>query len=616
MWVEGIQRIVCGVTEATTCHDVVYALAHATGKTGRFTLAERWRNNERLLSPQEHPLRVLAKWGEYSSDVQFILKQTGENAKSPTPGALDAKASSGTRTPDFLHNFSQGSGGNGEVGVTAANGGIRSPPSGNKSDIKKSLTFSGCQNSGEIPLREVSRQEVTTTSSPSQDQTSKESALKTGPGRDSGDVVTVSVHISTRKHKHQSPLGTNSAKNVGQRSPADASPGHPPHHQQKPPPYPDPPSYVRPNAKVGDVQRVWKDNSVSVSKNVDNNLNAKRTPQGNSVSPVGIDGSGGVSRQSFNLGMPKSRRNLLSEFNRRDLEEEFTEDAVTKTDSNSLSRTSSQGLRSTVPTKKTRERRVKMANSDQELHYHELLRLVNLQRERLETQNSELTHYDAEIMYWEEKQRESHRQIQNIEKEMCRLEFSGKDTDEEVAQLDKRHLENELEIGHQQEKTLAYELTLLRSKLANCETELLQCKNKMRTLIDDIVDEKHWRVKDDKEHEEREFQMMREIEELHKVIKEKIRDYDTKIESTEKLDKEVRKLEIVITEKKKQVEDLIREMKAANLESLSFTPNEEIHSLLEGNSHKGPGSGRKIVGSPRQLENAVPTSKNPHGVWV
>ena len=38
--------------------DIVYALAHATGRTGRFTLIERWRNNERLLAPQEHPLQV------------------------------------------------------------------------------------------------------------------------------------------------------------------------------------------------------------------------------------------------------------------------------------------------------------------------------------------------------------------------------------------------------------------------------------------------------------------------------------------------------------------------------------------------------------------------------
>lgn len=38
--------------------DVVYALAHATGQTGRFTLVERWRTNERLLAPYENPLKV------------------------------------------------------------------------------------------------------------------------------------------------------------------------------------------------------------------------------------------------------------------------------------------------------------------------------------------------------------------------------------------------------------------------------------------------------------------------------------------------------------------------------------------------------------------------------
>lgn len=60
VWVEGIQRIVCGVTETTTCQDVVFALAHATGKVGRFTLIERWRSTERLLAPNENPLKVCA----------------------------------------------------------------------------------------------------------------------------------------------------------------------------------------------------------------------------------------------------------------------------------------------------------------------------------------------------------------------------------------------------------------------------------------------------------------------------------------------------------------------------------------------------------------------------
>ena len=91
---------------------MVFALAHATGKSGRFTLLERWRNNERQLAPNENPLKVgsnanalrelgktpnsprfqmfhssftqiLMKWGEYSNDVQFIL-QWNESTKYQT----------------------------------------------------------------------------------------------------------------------------------------------------------------------------------------------------------------------------------------------------------------------------------------------------------------------------------------------------------------------------------------------------------------------------------------------------------------------------------------------------------------------------------------------------
>jgi len=111
VWVEGIQRIVCGVSEKTTCQDVVYALAHATGKTGRFTLIERWRNNERLLAPQDHPLKVLSKWGEYSNDVQFILQRSPlDNNKAPSsPPQQRSKTLEGAVQPSQVkksHTFS------------------------------------------------------------------------------------------------------------------------------------------------------------------------------------------------------------------------------------------------------------------------------------------------------------------------------------------------------------------------------------------------------------------------------------------------------------------------------------------------------------------------------
>lgn len=73
MWLDGYQRVVCGVTEQTTCQDIMIALAHASGKTGRFTMIEKWRTNERCLSPTDFPLLILQKWGEYSNDVQLIL---------------------------------------------------------------------------------------------------------------------------------------------------------------------------------------------------------------------------------------------------------------------------------------------------------------------------------------------------------------------------------------------------------------------------------------------------------------------------------------------------------------------------------------------------------------
>lgn len=76
----------------------------------------------------------------------------------------------------------------------------------------------------------------------------------------------------------------------------------------------------------------------------------------------------------------------------------------------------------------------------------------------------------------------------------------------------------------------------------------------------------------------------------------------------------VASLEIAISEKKKQVEHLVAEMKEANLQSLSIVPPEDIRQIVEGPVKAG--STRKMIGSPRQLENAVPTNKNPHGVWV
>ncbi|XP_028307256.1 ras association domain-containing protein 8 [Gouania willdenowi] len=85
VWVEGVQRVVCGVTEATTCQEVVIALAQAIGRTGRYTLVEKWRDTERHLAPHESPVASLNTWGQYAGDVQLILHRTGPSLTERPP---------------------------------------------------------------------------------------------------------------------------------------------------------------------------------------------------------------------------------------------------------------------------------------------------------------------------------------------------------------------------------------------------------------------------------------------------------------------------------------------------------------------------------------------------
>ncbi|XP_008289650.1 ras association domain-containing protein 8 [Stegastes partitus] len=75
--VEGIPRVVCGVTEETTCQEVVLALAQALGQPGRFTLREKFKDFERCMAPDEHLLETLERYGDQAREVQLTLFHNG-----------------------------------------------------------------------------------------------------------------------------------------------------------------------------------------------------------------------------------------------------------------------------------------------------------------------------------------------------------------------------------------------------------------------------------------------------------------------------------------------------------------------------------------------------------
>uniref|UniRef100_A0A672J9H8 Ras association domain family member 11 n=1 Tax=Salarias fasciatus TaxID=181472 RepID=A0A672J9H8_SALFA len=78
--VDGIPRVVCGVTRETTCQEVVLALAQALGQPGRYNLREKFKEFERCMTPDERLLETLERYGEQAKEVQLILMRRGSSS--------------------------------------------------------------------------------------------------------------------------------------------------------------------------------------------------------------------------------------------------------------------------------------------------------------------------------------------------------------------------------------------------------------------------------------------------------------------------------------------------------------------------------------------------------
>lgn len=108
MLVEGVPRVVCGVTDRTTCQEVVVALAQALGRPGRYTMREKYKECERSVTPNEHILESLGKHGQQVRDVQLTLLHNGPslweelssaNGSKYPPCAQMRKSVAGSRAP-------------------------------------------------------------------------------------------------------------------------------------------------------------------------------------------------------------------------------------------------------------------------------------------------------------------------------------------------------------------------------------------------------------------------------------------------------------------------------------------------------------------------------------
>jgi len=242
-------------------------------------------------------------------------------------------------------------------------------------------------------------------------------------------------------------------------------------------------------------------------------------------------------------------------------------------------------------------------------NYSDLLSLVSAQQSRLQSQHAEIKHCDNELKYWVDGTRHGSEnadyvaasQLDAVLSEVRRLEEAAVHNDEEMLSIEEK--------SHP--PGLRSELEQLRSRLENTDQELQRTNATLRRLGDEM------RSYSQEKSRQREEELRIEVDRIQAEIKQLQRNSEESATVSDKLNREVLDVEAAIQQRKSEVEKLIQEMKTANLESLTISPPEESKAFLDDLAGPAkPGSTRKMLGSPRQLENAVPTSKNPHGVWV
>ncbi|KAK6191026.1 hypothetical protein SNE40_002776 [Patella caerulea] len=573
VWVDGIQRVICGVTNETTCHDVIIALANAMGRIGRFTLVEKWRDIERALPPHEFPALALQKWGEYAIEVKLHLCQLDSEKKK-------GNCNKQNKTVDKLsHSFSP-----------------PEQPAETSSSIKRSSTFSGAHNLYPTPKSHheklVSRlQSITENNS---------EGLHPLPHSSSFTQPVPLPRCTLSSNRTVSPLDLTS----GSKSSYDIM--HPL------------PNHLCPNHNIQNgfaKQHHYSNHEHFVVDQLDINN-----------SPFGVRNSIGRSRS------PQHQEDELVAIEHTLEGENHLLDSSLEIEEYDLDRNFPDILRDSnrndLPFVHTEYKLYHNIEIERDPEHARLVRLVTAQQDRLKTQESQIDHVNTEILTLEEKEKEYEDHLQKITTELLMLEQRQKEEESQVIQLEYAPMEEILVNSQKQEQNLQIQISKLKSKRQICEKQINDNQFKETQLNKNIADVKN-EIKDSEKkvyEEEQGFKM--EINQLNEKQAIKQKDCDRLEREVQSVDNDFKTLESIYQQKVKEVDKMEEELKEENLKSLEdLTPwesslepantnnGEVILKILEGRLSPKPGTTSSKLNTPQVFINSLST-KNPNGVWV
>ncbi|XP_033751559.1 uncharacterized protein LOC117335578 [Pecten maximus] len=658
--VDGILRVVCGVTENSTCQDVVIALAHAMGKTGRFTLIEKWRDNERPLLPDECPVKILQKWGEYSTEVQLLLKNSGRQ-KTEIPPAGKQKENEKPKI-----NFS-------------------APP--RETGIRRSLTFSGAHNA--VPEGARPRQRyLQTGKNLDKHETSSVNSQPILPRHrevQQNPVYGVGVRLKATHGGEPQPniqplnshISVNSDLDPNVNSDLDPRVQH--HSQVKGRNvYPRERTHVNPDPHPSLLQKTGPRTRQAQHRTEHNRVaspyNSQQTGGSHSNTtnhPFSHQQSSGISNTHGNVkpsignhGNNGTSTSILPLVNNNVSRPSAFQPVPQKQRTDSLDLTQPAQAIGSLPVYHARPVNSEVEEYDLDSNFPDILktsrkevlieeytmpderqsgdgfigvkeviepdpqvvkmqRLLSQQQERIRMQESQLQMIDTELVSLEDEDRQALDQKHSIGEEITRLQQTYNQNEAEVVQLTAVSWVDIINTEKTREKTYRSDILLIKGKTDTCIKDLAVNNDRISELDKQITSERQ-ELEECKQEQEREItQIRKDVENVKGEVEKGVETFDTNSKCIEVVEEEIKSLEVKKDSQSKEVDSLEKQIKEVNIQELNSVSNGEksgkngkaVLQALEGRLSPHPGlGGRNYIASP--LSKVLSVSKNPNGVWV
>lgn len=617
--VDGVSRVVCGVTETTSCQDVVIALAHALGRTGRFTLIEKWRDSERPLLPSDFPLQVLHKWGEYASEVQLLLHQSDKKEQ----------------VSQQQHQLNK---------IEAGSHPIKERDSG----IRRVLTFSGAHNtegSKRPPYRTMKQHQSMGKISEDPHSGLSNEIINPPHGQRLREDVhyrsdNQNFHPAFRDKENVLVNGGNTYQDVrkgvrpGQNGVVHRYPTPPTEQVQSQPHLVpnvriDPRNIRRMEARVNPIQRMSPRTTHS------DQLNKNGIPPHLKQRHSEENFHGGEQENHTRMPSPQIDNIRASAFqrvvpNRQTSPYRSKEPEAVPEQNGEVEEYDLDSNFPNLPRERVTLEEYRMPGDGHHDNSHmasdqkervKLQRLVSMQQERIKMQESQISIIDTELTSLEAKEKEESEEIERITGKIKELEEVTKKYEVEISELDSTSWVDIIEAEKQTEKKIHLEIRTLKDNISAKTTETKKLNEKIPQLQKDIDNEKSGMEQERKQRKEEEEKMMVEIESAKENLDKESKKIDAGNSELEKVETELRELQSKLDHQKEEVTTLEKELKNVNMKDFQVSPGpkrknkslesgEAVLKILEGRMSPVKGINRKIV-SP-----VLSVAKDPDGVWV